>query len=115
MANTAAEIVWVSHLLRELHALPSDYPILLSDNRSALFISQNPIAHKRAKQIDIDYDFVREVVPSRKLRTKFVYTHLQLADIFTKILPRPLFERFRTKLRVVPPPLSLTGGIRDKT
>ncbi|KAI3766125.1 hypothetical protein L2E82_16175 [Cichorium intybus] len=115
MANTAAEIVWVSNLLRELHALPPDCPTLLCDNRSALFLSQNPISHKRAKHIDIDYHFIRELVSSGKLHTKYIPTHLQLADIFTKSLPRPLFERFRTKLRVGPPPLSLTGGISDNT
>lgn len=40
-------------------------------------------------------------------------THLQLADIFTKSLKCPLFERFLTKLRVGPPPLSLPGGISE--
>ncbi|KAI3500548.1 hypothetical protein L1887_36372 [Cichorium endivia] len=114
MANTASEIVWVTHLLRELHALPSNVPTLLCDNKSALFLSQNPISHKRAKHIDIDYHFVRELVSSGKLQTKYIPTHLQLADIFTKSLPRPLFEQFRAKLRVGPPPLSLKGGIGDK-
>ncbi|GKB70317.1 uncharacterized mitochondrial protein-like protein [Tanacetum coccineum] len=109
LANTASEIVWITHLLRELHVLPSGRPTLLCDNRSALFLSQNPISHKRAKHIDIDYHFVRELVLSGKLHTRYVSTHLQLADIFTKSLPRPLFEEFRSKLRVGPPPLRLRG------
>ena len=112
LANTAAEIIWVTHLLRELHVLPSGRPTLLCDNRSALFLSQNPISHKRAKHIDIDYHFVRELVLSGKLHTRYISTHLQLADIFTKSLPRPLFEEFRSKLRVGPPPLRLRGDIR---
>ncbi|GJW81891.1 retrovirus-related pol polyprotein from transposon TNT 1-94 [Tanacetum coccineum] len=62
--NTAAEIVWVTHLLRELHALPPDRPTLLCDNKSALFMSQNPVSHKRAKHIDLDYHFVRKLVAS---------------------------------------------------
>ncbi|GKF51638.1 uncharacterized mitochondrial protein-like protein, partial [Tanacetum coccineum] len=69
MANTAAEIVWLTHLLRELHALPPDRPTLLCDNRSAFFLSQNPVAHKRAKHIDLDYHFIRELVLSGKLYT----------------------------------------------
>ncbi|GJW86483.1 retrovirus-related pol polyprotein from transposon TNT 1-94 [Tanacetum coccineum] len=56
MANTAAD--------RELHALPPDRPTLLCDNKSALFMSQNPVSHKRAKHIDLDYHFVRELVAS---------------------------------------------------
>ncbi|GJR41372.1 retrovirus-related pol polyprotein from transposon RE1 [Tanacetum coccineum] len=92
------------------------YSIFLGGNlvswtfKFALFLSQNPISHKRAKHIDIDYHFVRELVMSGKLHTKFVSTHLQLADIFTKSLPRPLFEDFRSKLRVGHPPSSFAGG-----
>ncbi|KAJ9553250.1 hypothetical protein OSB04_017295 [Centaurea solstitialis] len=39
MANTAIKIVWITHLLRELHALPPDHPTILCDNRSALFLT----------------------------------------------------------------------------
>ncbi|KAK9073175.1 hypothetical protein SSX86_007499 [Deinandra increscens subsp. villosa] len=111
MANTAAEIVWVTHLLRELHTLPPDHPTLLCDNQSAIFMSQNPVAHKRAKHIDIDYHFIRELVLSGQLYTKFIPTKLQVADIFTKSLSRPQFELFRTMLRLGSPPSRLRGDI----
>ncbi|GJX03534.1 uncharacterized mitochondrial protein-like protein, partial [Tanacetum coccineum] len=111
MANTAAEIIWITHLLRELHALPPDRPTLLCDNKSALFMSQNPVSHKRAKHIDLDYHFVRELVASGKLYTKFIPTKLQVADIFTKSLPHPQFEYFRSLLRLGPPPIRLRGDI----
>lgn len=39
MANTTAEIVWITHLLCELHALPADRPTLLCENKSALFMT----------------------------------------------------------------------------
>ena len=112
MANTAAELVWITHLLRELHALPPDRPTLLCDNKSALFMTQNPVSHKRAKHIDLDYHFIRELVNSGKLYTKFVPTNLQVADIFTKSLPRAQFDVFRNMLLVGPPPFRLKGGIR---
>ncbi|KAK9060122.1 hypothetical protein SSX86_020826 [Deinandra increscens subsp. villosa] len=78
MANTAAEIVWITHLLRELHALPCSRPTLLCDNQSALFLTQNPVSHKRSKHIDLDYHFIRELVSSGKLLTMFVPTKLQI-------------------------------------
>ncbi|KAK9074370.1 hypothetical protein SSX86_006968 [Deinandra increscens subsp. villosa] len=112
MASTAAEIVWVTHLLRELHALPPNRPTILCDNQSALFMSQNPVAHKRAKHIDLDYHFVRELVLSGQLYTKFVPTKLQVADIFTKSLSKPQFELFRSMLRLGSPPSRLRGDIR---
>lgn len=111
LANAAAEVVWVSHLLQEIRALPRARPLLLCDNKSAIFLSQNPVAHKRAKHIDLDYHFVRELVSAEKLITQFVPSHLQVADIFTKSLARPSFEFLRSKLRVGPnPTLCLRGG-----
>ncbi|XP_022024744.1 uncharacterized mitochondrial protein AtMg00810-like [Helianthus annuus] len=110
MANTAAEIIWLTHLLRELHALPMARPTLLCDNKSAIFLSQNLVSHKRAKHIDIDYHFMRELVSSGRFYTKFVPSNLQVADIFTKILSRPLFEKLRGLLHIGPPPVRLTGG-----
>ncbi|KAJ9554025.1 hypothetical protein OSB04_018070 [Centaurea solstitialis] len=112
MANTTAEIVWLTHLLRELHALPPARPTFLCDNKSALFLTQNPVSHKRAKHIDLDYHFVRELVASGKLHTRFDPTKLQVADIFTKSLPRHQFEFFRELLLVRPPPSRLRGDIR---
>uniref|UniRef100_A0A251RWD9 Putative zinc finger, CCHC-type n=1 Tax=Helianthus annuus TaxID=4232 RepID=A0A251RWD9_HELAN len=112
MANTAAEIVWLTHLLQELHALPPDRPTILCDNQSAIFLTQNPVSHKRAKHIDLDYHFLRELVAAGKLATKFVPTKLQVADIFTKSLPSSQFNTFRQMLRIGPPPFSLRGDVR---
>ncbi|XP_035837485.1 uncharacterized mitochondrial protein AtMg00810-like [Helianthus annuus] len=89
MANTVAEIIWLTHLLRELHALPAARPTLLCDSKSAIFLTQNPVSYKRAKHIDIDYHFVRELFSFGCLYTKFVPFNLQVADIFTKSLSRP--------------------------
>ncbi|XP_041995661.1 uncharacterized mitochondrial protein AtMg00810-like [Salvia splendens] len=46
MANTAVEIIWLSNLLHELQSSPSSRPQLLCDNKSAIFLSQNPVTHK---------------------------------------------------------------------
>ncbi|GJX01487.1 uncharacterized mitochondrial protein-like protein [Tanacetum coccineum] len=46
LANTASKIDRTTHLLLELHVFPSGRPTLLCDNRSSLFLSQNPMSHK---------------------------------------------------------------------
>ncbi|XP_071728268.1 uncharacterized mitochondrial protein AtMg00810-like [Rutidosis leptorrhynchoides] len=58
LAITVAEIIWITHLLKELHVLLPDRPTILCDNKSALFLSQNPVSNKRLKHIDIDYHFI---------------------------------------------------------
>lgn len=67
LANAASELIWLTNLLRELCQLPSDRPLLLCDNKSVIFLSQNLIAHKRKKHIDIDCYFVCELVSSGML------------------------------------------------
>jgi hypothetical protein len=110
LANTASEVVWLLHILRDLQFPLQGSPVLLCDNNSAIFLAENPVAHKRAKHIDIDYHFVRELVAARKLRVGHVSTSLQVADIFTKGLNRALFDFFWSKLRVsVNPTLRLRG------
>ncbi|XP_014519706.1 uncharacterized protein LOC106776751 [Vigna radiata var. radiata] len=109
MANAAAELIWLTHLLHDLH-ISHQAPTLLCDNKSAILLSQNPVAHKRAKHIDIDYHFVRELILSHKLITQFIPSDLQLANIFTKSLPRPLFQFFRAKLHVGPNPTHCLRG-----
>lgn len=116
LANTASEVLWLAHLLKELQISLAATPVLLCDNRSAVFLSQNLISHKRAKHIDIDCHFVRDYVSAGKLVTKFVPSHLQLADIFTKSLPRPAFEFLRSKLCVRSNPThNLRGVVKDKS
>lgn len=109
MANTASEIIWLTHLLRDLNPLPAGRHTLICDNLSAIFLIQNPSPHKSAKHIDIDYHFIRELVSSGKLHTKFNPTKLQLAYIFTKPLPQSSFEFFQDQLGVPPPPVRLRG------
>jgi hypothetical protein len=59
MAHTASEVVWLTHLLRDLNVSLSHQSLLLCDNKSALFPTLNPVSHKRSKHIALDYHFIR--------------------------------------------------------
>ncbi|KAB1222387.1 Copia protein [Morella rubra] len=87
LALTAAKVIWLTHLLYDLKVSLPRQPLLLCDNKSAIFLSSNPIAHKRAKHIDLDYHFLRKLVVAGKLRIQYVPSNLQVADIFTKSGP----------------------------
>ena len=114
LALTAAELLWLTHLLRDLKVSLPQRPLLLCDNKSAIFLSSNPVSHKRAKHVELDYHFLRELVLADKLRTQFVPSHLQVADIFTKSVPKALFQFLRSKLHIGPnPTFSLRGGVED--
>ncbi|GJZ74609.1 hypothetical protein Tco_0639074 [Tanacetum coccineum] len=63
---------------------------LYCDNRSAIALCCNNVQHSRSKHIDIQHHFIREQVNKGELY--FMTTDYQLADIFTKALPRERFE-----------------------
>ncbi|XP_041011288.1 uncharacterized mitochondrial protein AtMg00810-like [Juglans microcarpa x Juglans regia] len=114
LAVTATEVLWLTHLLRDHHVPTTHRPLLLCDNKSAVFLSSNPVSHKRSKHIDLDYHFLWELVVSGTINTQHVPSNLQVADIFTKSVSRSLFVFFRSKLRVCSnPTLSLRGGVED--
>nr|GEV98934.1 reverse transcriptase domain-containing protein [Tanacetum cinerariifolium] len=58
--------------------------------------------------IQMDSHFVREKVARGEVRDLHVPSRYQIADIFTKGLPRVLFDDFRDSLSVRPPPAA--GG-----
>ena len=114
LATTAVELLWLTHLLHDLKVSISPKPILLCDNKSVIFLSSNPVSHKRAKHVELDYHFLQELVVAGKLRTQYVPSHLQVVDLFTKSVSRPLFDFFRAKLHVCSnPTLNLRGGVKD--
>ncbi|GKF57817.1 hypothetical protein Tco_0171354 [Tanacetum coccineum] len=65
------------------------------DNQSAIALCCNSVQHSRSKHIDIRDHFIKEQVERKVVELYFVETKYQLADIFTKALPR---ERFATLL-----------------
>ncbi|GJX25679.1 ribonuclease H-like domain-containing protein [Tanacetum coccineum] len=62
VANVVAEICWSRNVLRELHTPLSSAMLVYCDNVSAVYLSSNPVQHQRAKHIDIDIHFVRDLV-----------------------------------------------------
>ncbi|XP_022891927.1 uncharacterized protein LOC111406783 [Olea europaea var. sylvestris] len=76
LALTVAKLLWLTHLLSDLKVLILQRPLLLCDNKSAIFLSSNPVSHKRAKHVELDYHFLRELVLAGKLCTQYMPSHL---------------------------------------
>ncbi|KAK1411497.1 hypothetical protein QVD17_38046 [Tagetes erecta] len=104
VANVVAVICWLRNLLLELFCPPMHASIVYCDNVSAIYMTGNPIQHQRTKHIEIDIHFVREHVKRGHVRVLHVPSRYQLADIFTKGLPRILFNDFRSSLSIRDPP-----------
>ncbi|GJX75074.1 hypothetical protein Tco_0313669 [Tanacetum coccineum] len=61
---------------------------LYCDNKSAIALCCNNVQHSRAKYIDVRYHFIKEQVKNGIVELYFVRIEYQLADFFTKPLPR---------------------------
>ncbi|GJX07563.1 hypothetical protein Tco_0195495 [Tanacetum coccineum] len=69
------------------------HPSVLVTTRGAIApLCCNNVQHSRSKHIDIRHHFIREQVEKGVVELYFVRTEYQLADIFTKALPRERFE-----------------------
>jgi hypothetical protein len=62
LANATAEVIWIQTLVDELAVSQSKAAVLWCDNIRATYISANPVFHARTKHIEVDYNFVREIV-----------------------------------------------------
>ncbi|GJS66302.1 copia protein [Tanacetum coccineum] len=71
---------------------------LYCDNKSAIALYCNNVQHSRAKHIDVRYHFIKEQVENGIMELYFVRTEYQLADIFTKPLPKKRFNFLIKKL-----------------
>ncbi|XP_019096490.1 PREDICTED: uncharacterized protein LOC109130868 [Camelina sativa] len=109
VANVVAETTWLHNLLLELHCPLMKAIIVYCDNISAVYLSTNPVQHQRTKHVEIDIHFVRERVALGTVRVLHVPSSHQYADIFTKGLPTPLFNEFRSSLSILPNDATTTG------
>ncbi|KAK4358278.1 hypothetical protein RND71_023888 [Anisodus tanguticus] len=109
VANVISESCWIYNLLLEIHRPIQKTTLVYCDNISAIYLSENLVQHQCTKHIDMEIHFVREKVARGQVRVLHVPSRYQIADIFTKGLPRILFDDFRASLSVLGPPASTAG------
>jgi len=100
LSSVTSEIVWLSKLLLyfEVDVLSM---MLFCDNKSAISLASNPAHHERSKHIETDQHFIQEYVQSKVVKLVHVKSQHQVADVFTKTLPGPIFGKFIAKLGMI--------------
>ena len=109
LALAAQEADYLQSFLTFICLITVETPVLLrGDNKGALALASNPVAHKRAKHIEPRQHFIRQLVEDKHIQLSYVSTKNNLADIFTKNLPKPAFKELSSQLFVLQPPQSST-------
>ncbi|XP_039827503.1 uncharacterized mitochondrial protein AtMg00810-like [Panicum virgatum] len=115
IANAVAECSWLRHLLGELLCKVPSATIAFCDNISSVYMSRNPVHHRRTKHIEQDIHFVREKVAIGEVRVMHVPSARQIADVFTNGLPSALFFDFRDSLSVTDGDVETAGGVNGNS
>ncbi|XP_019150234.1 PREDICTED: uncharacterized protein LOC109147052 [Ipomoea nil] len=100
LASTVCEIQWLHYLLTDLNVIFDRPTSLFCDNQYAIAIGENHFFHERTKHIEIDCHVVKQEVQEGLIRLLPIPSSQQIADGFTKALPKPAFDTFHSKLGV---------------
>ena len=101
MSLACSEIIWLRGLLAELDFSETDPTPLHADNTSAIQITANPVYHERTKHIEVDCHSIRAAFEAHVITLPQISTNLQIANIFTKALPRHRHCLLSSKLMLV--------------
>nr|GEW77868.1 copia protein [Tanacetum cinerariifolium] len=97
LSRCCAQILWMRSQLTnygfEFNKIP-----LYRDNKRVISLCCNNVQHSRSKHIDVRYHFIKQQVENGVVELYFVRIEYQLADIFTKALPRDRFVFLINKL-----------------
>ena len=96
MASTEAarQAIWIRQLLEDLGFGLGSAPLpIFNDNNGAISLAKDNVHHERAKHIALKHHFIREKVEDSTVALSHISSSNNLADIFTKALPRDTFNR----------------------
>ena len=98
IAHGLKELLWVYQLLLTM-GVSIRLPItILEDNQACIQIADNPVSQRRTRHIDVRFHFIRDYVEDGTVKLKYCITKDMLADIMTKTMSRPEFQRLRAKI-----------------
>jgi hypothetical protein len=97
--TTSTQALWLARLLGDLLGRDTEAVELRVDSKFALALAKNPVFHERSKHIRIKYHFIRRCLDEGSIKTVYINTHNQLADLLTKSLGRVSYRSFALGLR----------------
>ena len=100
LCEAAKEAAWLRRVLKELLCTQEKPTVIWEDNQSAIIFADHDGKHDRTKHIALRYHYTRDQIKAGEIEIKWLSTYDMLADIFTKPLARPTFERLRDRMMI---------------
>lgn len=100
MSRCAQQMVWMHSWLDEVEIKYTLPGLIKGDNSGAIALTKNTKDHGKIKHIDIRHHYIRELLKKGNIILEQVSTTENLADIFTKPLPRDNHHRILEALNI---------------
>ena len=100
--SVVQEVIHQRMLQEEFGNEDKEPTLLMEDNQGCIHMAKAQGNHKRVKHLDLKIHFVRQAVEAGTVVLQYIPTNDQLADMFTKALPKQRFEVLRNKIMNVP-------------
>jgi hypothetical protein len=103
LTELALQVRWLKHMLTQDLRITIGATPLYCDNSSTVTLAKDPISSDRTKHIEDRHRKFQELVESKGVEVTWVPMDKQVADIFTKSLPKPEFIKLKRQLQVQDP------------
>ena len=90
------EVIWITMVLKEIGIKVKKPISIKEDNEATIKLSENNMASARSKHIDTLHHVIRFHNAKGTIKLQYVRTSEMIADMLTKCLTRPGFERLRS-------------------
>jgi hypothetical protein len=87
--------IWLRNLLSKMELKQLGATMIQVDNKSVIELVKNPVNHERSKHIDVHFHFIRDHVKEGSVELVHMGSQDQVADIFTKPLPKVLLDKYK--------------------
>ena len=96
--HAAKKAMWLKTFVNEVQGGQEGPLTIMVDNQGAIALAKDNKFHLCTKHINLCYHFIREAVEDKRIKMEYIPTGENVADIFTKPLPKPKFMEFIAKL-----------------
>lgn len=99
LSDAGSQALWLQRLLLDLRVHMASEPVhLYCDSQSAISMTNGQKYSRRSRHIEVHHHWIREKVQNGKIRISHIPGTQNIADGFTKPLPKPAFEKFMKSL-----------------
>ena len=98
MAHGVKELLWTFQTLLTIGISVRLPIVVMEDNQTCMQIADNPVSQRRTRHMDVRYHFIRDQINDGIITVRYCATRDMLADVLTKVMPRPAFLRLRDKI-----------------